>query len=176
MNVIDELSRLADLHRDGTLTDDEFARAKALLLGRPANFAEPAEGSVTPDRTSAPPNTSPAPPPKTAPSWMRPWGWLLTWIGVVAFAATTYVNWNADHARVGLIAGVLNPVFFIGVPVGLYWLKRSGELDRLLEPDHVARLHPDQKASEWSKFGSAIMLMIGGLAVIMCLGHIIDHW
>jgi Short C-terminal domain len=31
-DVVDELSRLADLHRSGALTDDEFAKAKKRLL------------------------------------------------------------------------------------------------------------------------------------------------
>jgi hypothetical protein len=32
MNITDELERLARLHKDGTLTDQEFAQAKAKLL------------------------------------------------------------------------------------------------------------------------------------------------
>ncbi len=31
--LADELDRIAALHRDGTLTDDEFAAAKAKILG-----------------------------------------------------------------------------------------------------------------------------------------------
>lgn len=33
MNLIDELERLASLHRSGALSDTEFAQAKARLLG-----------------------------------------------------------------------------------------------------------------------------------------------
>src|SRR6476659_1833000 len=32
MNITDELERLAKLHKDGVLNDDEFAQAKAKLL------------------------------------------------------------------------------------------------------------------------------------------------
>ena len=33
MSTTDDLSRLADLHRSGALTDDEYAQAKARVLG-----------------------------------------------------------------------------------------------------------------------------------------------
>jgi hypothetical protein len=31
--MLDQLNQLADLHRSGTLTDEEFSAAKAKLLG-----------------------------------------------------------------------------------------------------------------------------------------------
>ena len=37
MNLTDELRKLAELHRDGQLTDGEFAAAKARLLGSVAS-------------------------------------------------------------------------------------------------------------------------------------------
>ena len=36
MNLTDELQKLSELHRDGHLTDSEFAEAKARLLGNGA--------------------------------------------------------------------------------------------------------------------------------------------
>jgi hypothetical protein len=36
MGISDELQKLHDLHRQGALTDEEFARAKEALLARPA--------------------------------------------------------------------------------------------------------------------------------------------
>lgn len=35
MSTTDDLARLADLHRNGALTDDEFAQAKARVLAAP---------------------------------------------------------------------------------------------------------------------------------------------
>ena len=35
MNLTDELERLNQLHKDGTLSDDEFTRAKRKLLSQP---------------------------------------------------------------------------------------------------------------------------------------------
>ena len=35
MNLTDELERLGKLHKDGVLTDDEFAQAKDKLLNQP---------------------------------------------------------------------------------------------------------------------------------------------
>jgi hypothetical protein len=42
MNITDELERLGRLHKDGTLSDDEFAQAKSRLLSQPAD-SEPRE-------------------------------------------------------------------------------------------------------------------------------------
>jgi hypothetical protein len=36
MNMTDELERLSQLHKDGTLSDEEFAQAKSKLLNQPA--------------------------------------------------------------------------------------------------------------------------------------------
>jgi hypothetical protein len=33
-DAVDELSKLSDLHQQGSLTDEEFASAKAKLLGK----------------------------------------------------------------------------------------------------------------------------------------------
>jgi hypothetical protein len=37
MNITDELERLGRLHKDGTLSDEEFAQAKSRLLSQPAD-------------------------------------------------------------------------------------------------------------------------------------------
>ncbi len=48
MTMSDELSRLADLHQRGALTDDEFARAKArVLAGLDAGVPNPAVQAVS---------------------------------------------------------------------------------------------------------------------------------
>jgi hypothetical protein len=41
MNIADELERLGRLHQDGTLNDEEFARAKDKLLNQPDENAPP---------------------------------------------------------------------------------------------------------------------------------------
>ncbi|MGD1083213.1 MAG: SHOCT domain-containing protein [Verrucomicrobiota bacterium] len=42
MNLTEELERLSQLHKDGTLSDDEFAQAKSKLLNQPGE-SQPAE-------------------------------------------------------------------------------------------------------------------------------------
>jgi hypothetical protein len=42
MNLTDELERLGRLHKDGTLSDEEFAQAKSRLLSQP-DGSEPPE-------------------------------------------------------------------------------------------------------------------------------------
>ena len=49
MDLIDELERLSDLHRDGQLTDDEFDAAKAALLAEQARGASRAAASADVD-------------------------------------------------------------------------------------------------------------------------------
>lgn len=77
-----------------------------------------------------------------APGWMKPCGYVATAIGVLGFVASVYVElsgvsggWErADGADWlgALVSGALNPFFFIGLPLGLYWLSRCGELKRFL--------------------------------------------
>jgi phage shock protein PspC (stress-responsive transcriptional regulator) len=54
MTMSDELSRLADLHQRGALTDDEFARAKArVLAGQDAGVPGPVAQAVNGLRLSS---------------------------------------------------------------------------------------------------------------------------
>ena len=41
MNITDELERLGRLHKDGTLSDEEFAQAKRKLLNQPEQGEPP---------------------------------------------------------------------------------------------------------------------------------------
>jgi len=43
LNITDELERLGRLHKDGTLSDEEFAQAKSKLLNQPSEREPPAE-------------------------------------------------------------------------------------------------------------------------------------
>lgn len=53
MSISNELDKLDELHRRGALSDDEFARAKARVLGAaPASGAPPALGAINALRRS----------------------------------------------------------------------------------------------------------------------------
>src|SRR3990167_5715796 len=73
-------------------------------------------------------------PEEPRPAWMKPWGYVLTLLGGLAFAASTFVNWpkssypDGNEYVVAMFAGVTNPLCFIGLPLGLYWLSRTGAL------------------------------------------------
>ena len=54
MNLSDELRKLADLRASGTLTDEEFSRAKQRLLNTPPSGASPNPSGANPN----PPLTS----------------------------------------------------------------------------------------------------------------------
>ncbi len=63
-----------------------------------------------------------------APSWMRPWGYAFAIIGGLAFAAGIIEEYSASRNPpmvAVIVGGLLNPVFFIGFPLGIYWLRRS---------------------------------------------------
>ncbi len=51
MSLVDELKKLEDLHRFGTLTDEEFVKAKAMLLMTP-QYANPPAASAGNDYLS----------------------------------------------------------------------------------------------------------------------------
>lgn len=77
--------------------------------------------------------------PQPAGEWMKPAGYTAVVIALAGFVATVCVNWGpgeyadslATFDFVAILAGVLNPLFFIGVPLGYYWLQRCGEIDRI---------------------------------------------
>ncbi len=67
-------------------------------------------------------------PSDSAPSWMRPWGYTFTIIGGLAFAVGVIREYSASSNPpmvAVIVAGLLNPIFFIGLPLGIYWLRRS---------------------------------------------------
>jgi hypothetical protein len=140
MGLADELAKLAELHRTGALSDAEYGAAKARLIeGAPATteVQHPVPQSVP----VAPPKDSDAP-----PKWMKPWGWFLVWLGALGFGASAYVNWRTDHEMAALLAGLLNPMFFIGMPIGLYWLVRSGvTVDGVLTAINHSTLSEEEK-------------------------------
>ena len=72
--------------------------------------------SNSPNRTG--PNNS-------APEWMPTAGVVAVVIGVLGFIASGAVGGGPTLGG-AIAAGVLNPLFFIGVPLGLYWLYRAG--------------------------------------------------
>src|SRR4051812_11340394 len=108
MIVAEELEKLSQLHRSGILTDDEFQSLKQRLIER---------------ITSRPPATQPVSD-TLQPSlgWMRPLGWLMLWLSVLAFTYTACQVWSTKSEYEAFSQGVHNPLFFVGFPFALYWL------------------------------------------------------
>jgi hypothetical protein len=55
-------------------------------------------------------------------------GWLFAGSGALAFVASFYVEYQRHYGGElfsPLIAGVTNPLFFVGLPLGWYWLHRA---------------------------------------------------
>jgi hypothetical protein len=57
---------------------------------------------------------------EASPSWRLPAGLISMALGLLAFCASAATG--GGTAAGSLLAGLLNPIFFIGVPLGLYWL------------------------------------------------------
>jgi hypothetical protein len=53
--------------------------------------------------------------------WMLPAGWVTFGLGIAGFIASYNVSGGGTVIG-GIVAGLLNPLFFAGVPLGLYWL------------------------------------------------------
>jgi len=67
-------------------------------------------------------------PSNSVPSWMRPWGYAFTIIGGLAFVAGAIKEYSVSRVPpmvAVIVAGLLNPIFFIGLPLGVYWVRRS---------------------------------------------------
>ncbi len=74
-------------------------------------------------------------PPAAAPDWMRPAGYVCTIIGVLGFIASFGVALQrapSPDLLAATLSGILNPLFFVGLPLGIYWLRRCGDLARLM--------------------------------------------
>jgi len=71
------------------------------------------------------------------PQWMLPAGIASVVIGLFAFCASAAIEGSAGPSASpdgrgiavlgSLLAGSLNPLFFVGVPLGAYWLYRSAQ-------------------------------------------------
>lgn len=90
--VSDEIRKLAELHDDGTLTEDEFANAKAAVLARAAETS-----------AEAPPPPTAAPPDQAVPQQPQPekkntspatWGCLILIIVVALVAVVSMAGGN----------------------------------------------------------------------------------
>ena len=67
---------------------------------------------------------------KTAPTWFRPAGIASIAVGALAFAASaameaSRIRSTENAIGVALFCALFNPLFFVGVPLGIYWLARA---------------------------------------------------
>ena len=69
---------------------------------------------------------------KSIPRWFIPAGCVSLIVGLLAFCASAAVGGGAGpgdspgvRMLTGLVAGALNPLFFVGFPLGMYWLIRG---------------------------------------------------
>jgi hypothetical protein len=58
------------------------------------------------------------------PDWRYTAGPIALTIGGLAFVASAVVGGQGDFAA-GILSGLLNPLFFVSVPLGLYWLRQA---------------------------------------------------
>lgn len=104
MNQVADLEKLAALRDNGVLTEEEFSKAKARIVSHLVD-------------------------PNKAPLWMKPWGVYATLIALVGCSLITFANWDNYHIEANAIVFVLNPLFLVVLPLGLYWLYRSGQFE-----------------------------------------------
>ena len=106
---IDELERLAALHRSGVLTDDEFAAAKTKALhGQPA---------ATSGGAATPAASAPHDPPRLSATWQRRFAFFdehgspLTSHGAVALQKLPF--WSGMSIRSNIWGFVFGPFYFL---------------------------------------------------------------
>lgn len=65
------------------------------------------------------------------PAWKQPWGRGLFILGALAFVASAYIGGNHDSYHFdlgkGLLAGLLNPLVWVGVVLGFTWGNMTNE-------------------------------------------------
>lgn len=59
-----------------------------------------------------------------APAWFLPAGVIALILGVLGFLGSAAVG-GGGSAEGSLLAGLTNPLFFIGLPLGIYWLYQT---------------------------------------------------
>jgi len=96
MNIADELQKLDELHRSGTLSDEEFARAKAAVLG--AGPQPPPGGQVPPPAQAIPP------PARSPEEQTRQWSMFV---------------------HLSQLAGFVMPVAGLALPIVLWQIKKQ---------------------------------------------------
>lgn len=63
---------------------------------------------------------------RRAPGWFLPAGVVAIVSAILGFLASAAVA-GKGNLFAGLFAGVLNPLFFVGLPLGVYWLWQHGK-------------------------------------------------
>jgi hypothetical protein len=113
MSNVDDIEKLAALKASGALTEAEYETAKSRLLG-----------AVGKSKSDDP------------PQWMKPGGVLLIifcvgTLGLIAYGRSeANPHLKNEHLALEIL---LNPLFFVGLPLGLYWLYRSDFFEKLAE-------------------------------------------
>jgi len=87
-----------------------------------ADSGQNTAAALSEDRAERPTNVL-KPTFKPAPSWFLPAGVIALIVAVLAFFASAAMGGGGDLFG-GILAGLLNPLFFVGLPLGIYWLKR----------------------------------------------------
>lgn len=84
----------------------------------------PTPSTSMPFQDQAQPDLSPLPseaPNLQCPGWLLPAGVVSLVLAVLGFLASAATG-GKGNLFAGLLAGVLNPLFFVGLPLGIYWL------------------------------------------------------
>lgn len=64
--------------------------------------------------------------PGVAPAWMKPWGIVLIVVGVLAYIGTVLrIGPNSGDWSSALGYGLLNPIAWAGLGLGIYWVTRA---------------------------------------------------
>lgn len=118
--------------------------AKSLPYPPPPPMPPPLVTSVASDATAMSSlSTDAGDPPKArlyvAPPWMMGSGWVALIVGVVGAIASFFVNEGAKHPEIGLVSAILNPMFFVGVPLAIYWINRATDSGRFEVCPHCER-------------------------------------
>lgn len=121
------------------------------------------------------------------PDWRNTAGPIALVIGGLGFVASAVVGGQGDFAA-GILSGLLNPLFFVSVPLGLYWLRQAriaAEVDgdkRLRHEDHRRRTKSQstflklnrQSSNGWADF--IFVIVVGGAIIFLLLGVSNQIW
>ena len=102
--------------------------------------------------------------------WMLPAGWVSFGLGIAGFIASYNVG-PPQRVEERLLQAVLNPLFFIGVPLGFYWHANHRKARKFGVDGMYSSRPPRQTLSLWGCIATVTLFIATFIGVVFLIEH-----